>query len=91
MPMDCYNPKKTIEFPSPPMDVRAWVLQLCQLAKLSPKETIVAEYLMKGLSAKEIAECTNNTAKTIKGHLHHIYCKFQVNGHKELVSVFFPI
>ena len=66
-------------------------MQLCKLAKLSPKETIITEFLMKGLSAKDIADCTGNTTKTIKVHLHHIYRKFQVNGHKELVYVFFPI
>jgi FixJ family two-component response regulator len=53
-------------------------------ARLTDKERAVALRLLQGLSSGEIAALENNSEKTIRQHLTHIYAKCGVGSRAEL-------
>ena len=55
--------------------------------KLSPAETDVAGFLVKGLEISEIAEMRGSADGTIKAHLNAIYRKSGTHNRGELLSV----
>ncbi|SLN42697.1 helix-turn-helix transcriptional regulator [Ruegeria meonggei] len=55
--------------------------------KLSPSETDVATFLVKGLEISEIAAVRNCAEGTVKAHLHAIYRKSGTHNRGELLSV----
>lgn len=55
--------------------------------KLSPSETDIATFLVKGLDIAEIAQVRGCAQGTVKAHLNAIYRKSGTNGRGELLSV----
>ena len=55
--------------------------------RLTPSETDIATFLVKGLSIAEIAELRGNAEGTIKSHLGAIYRKSGTRNRGELLSV----
>jgi DNA-binding NarL/FixJ family response regulator len=57
-----------------------------QLARgLTPRETEIVRFAIKGLPAREIAARLAVRHGTVKVHLHNIYAKLQVNGRLGLI------
>lgn len=56
-----------------------------EVENLSPRETEVLQYVMHGLSNKEIADRMSVSVHTIKWHLKHIYDKLHVRSRIEAV------
>lgn len=54
-------------------------------AKLTLTESKVKNLLMRGYSAKQMADALNIAEKTVKFHLTAIYKKIQVKGFKQLM------
>jgi DNA-binding CsgD family transcriptional regulator len=67
------------------------ISQQCHLAAqtyaLSSREEEVLRYLVRGKSAKSIAKETYISYNTVKTHVSHIYKKFDVHTHEELIQV----
>ncbi len=74
----------------PPPELKEWKDYQLEQAKLSPKQYLITNLLLKGLSSKEVANTTGNTEKTIKHHIAAIFCKFGVSSRAELFSEIFP-
>ncbi len=55
--------------------------------KLSPSETDVANFMVKGLEISEIAQMRGCAEGTVKAHLNAIYRKSGTTGRGELLSV----
>lgn len=58
-----------------------------QLAKLSPKESEVAELVSIGMSNKSIAYELNITERTVKAHLTSIFSKMKINDRLTLAII----
>jgi DNA-binding NarL/FixJ family response regulator len=58
-------------------------------ARLTDKERIVAEHLLRGLSSSEIAELEKNSPKTIRQHVSQIYAKCGVSTRAEFFRLVF--
>ncbi len=54
-------------------------------SELTPKESSIVEFLVKGLDNKEIAAKLNITELTVKTHLRNIYKKLNVKNRTQLV------
>ena len=53
---------------------------------LTPKEKVIAQYLARGLSAKEIAALTKSAVNTINNQKNHLLAKFDCMNATELMS-----
>lgn len=53
---------------------------------LTPKEREITKYLIRGLSAKEIAALTNTSVHTINNQKNHLLAKFDCMNTTELIS-----
>ena len=52
--------------------------------RLTPRESVIATLIARGMRNKEIARDMNVSEATVKMHLHHIYDKLNLNGRTEL-------
>jgi DNA-binding NarL/FixJ family response regulator len=57
--------------------------------RLTDKERVVAEHLLRGLSSSEIAELEKNSPKTIRQHVSQIYAKCGVGTRAEFFRLVF--
>ncbi|MBX0292333.1 LuxR C-terminal-related transcriptional regulator [Hymenobacter sp. HSC-4F20] len=48
--------------------------------ELTPRETVILEHLMRGLSDKEISRVCNISPRTVQNHLQNIYAKLEVDN-----------
>lgn len=60
----------------------------CEALKLTTREAEIAKWLVKGKSAKEIAEATFISERTVNAHARHIYEKAGVGSKTELINLF---
>ncbi len=58
------------------------------IARLTPQERVVLDFLAKGLSNADIAETLVISAKTVKTHLSNIFQKLGVHNRTQAVSVY---
>jgi DNA-binding NarL/FixJ family response regulator len=65
-------------------DVSRAVDGIFERARLTDKERVVAEHLLRGLSSNEIAALESNSPKTIRQHVSQIYAKCGVGSRAEL-------
>lgn len=65
------------------------VMQQFETWQLSPKETEVATFLLKGLSLNEIAALREASEKTIRHQASAVYAKSGCSGRHELAAYFF--
>ena len=52
--------------------------------RLTPRETVIASLIARGMRNKQIAREMKVSEATVKMHLHHIYDKLHLNGRTEL-------
>lgn len=52
--------------------------------QLTPRESVIASLIARGMRNKEIAREMSVSEATVKMHLHHIYDKLHLNGRTEL-------
>lgn len=62
--------------------------QMAEDFKLSPKETELLPWVVKGLSARSIGKRVFLSHETVKTHKYHIYQKAGVHDYEELVEIF---
>lgn len=58
-------------------------------APLTRAEHLVAAFLPRGLTIKEMAESLHRSVKTVETHLGHIYQKLDVQNDKQAITVMF--
>jgi DNA-binding NarL/FixJ family response regulator len=63
--------------------------ELFERARLTEKERVVAEHLLRGLSSNEIADAEKNSPKTIRQHVSQIYAKCNVGSRAEFFRLVF--
>ena len=71
---------------TPPEELRLWTDKVIATWNLTPKESIVCECMIKGLSTREIAIALGNTEKTLKHHIASIFGKANVGSRSQLFA-----
>lgn len=77
-------------FERDPGDPSFYVDRAFAHAGLTEKELAVARLVLKGLTSVEIARLENNSDKTIRQHITHIFAKCGVSSRAELFHFVFP-
>lgn len=75
----------------PPAVIKEWAERVINSAGLTPKEVSIAWMMLRGLSDKEIAAESGNSAKTIKHHLTMIRLKFGVGSRAQFFAEVFGL
>ena len=57
------------------------------LAELTPRQHEILEYIIKGLTNKEISSATHLAVDTVKTHIHNIFRKMGVRNRAQAVSL----
>jgi DNA-binding NarL/FixJ family response regulator len=71
---------------NPPQELRTWTDRVIASWNLTPKEHVVCEFMLKGLTTLEIATALGNTDKTLKHHIAAIFGKAHVSSRAELFA-----
>ena len=72
---------------SPEADLANACKQLTQQYKLSPRESEVLAYLVRGRNAKHVAEKLFISESTVKTHISNIYRKLTIHSQQELLDL----
>jgi len=59
--------------------------------ELSDRELEIIQYLLKGITAKEIADCLNISVCTVKTHLKNIREKLEAKNAAEIVAIYYRL
>lgn len=61
--------------------------QVAAAHQLTPREAEVFEMLARGRNREYIEECLCVSRNTVKAHVKHIYAKFDIHSHQELIDL----